>query len=593
MKKRSKKRLLVGIRGAFGPGPRKPKSKSFLVLFFKKELVFLLLATRVFAAPADLVFLHGRIHTENPARQIVQALAVQRGRIVAVGTDADVTRWVGPETRTIELAGRVMLPGLIDAHTHPAESAQEMDKCSLGDMPLTLAIIRDKVAACLRRNPGDAGGWFEVVQVDPSGVALSRAALDQMLADRPLLFSGSDGHTVWVNSVALKAAGITPATKDPPGGRIERDRAGDPTGTLRDNATYLALRHMPAPALSDEAERLDRAFDEMRAIGITAVQDAAVDAHLMSIYKLVYDHHRLRMRVRGCYHLHDLSAPAGDVIDAAAKFRAAWAIDPDYLRADCVKIFADGVIEYPTQTAALLAPYLDGAGHSTTNRGPSYFTQANLNQIVAAADRAGFTVHVHAIGDRATRSTLDAFAFARSQNGVTDNRPQIAHLELVDPADFPRFKTLGVIANLQMEWAERDDYMDAATIPYIGAARARFLYPARSLRDAGAYIVGGSDWSVSTFDPFVAMEHAITRAAGKGQKPLLPEQAINLQDMVDAYTIKAAHALKAEATIGSLEAGKRADMVILDRDIFRADPEDVHATKVVATYLDGVQVYPH
>jgi predicted amidohydrolase YtcJ len=467
-----------------------------------------------------------------------------------------------------------------------------MDKCSLGDTPLTLAIIRDKVAACLRRNPGDSGAWFEVVQVDPSGVVLSRSQLDQLLPGRPLLFSGSDGHTVWVNSAALKAAGITRTTPDPPGGRIERNGAGEPTGTLRDNATYMALRHMPAPALAQEADRLNRAFDGMRAIGITAVQDAAVDAHLMSIYKVLYDQDRLRMRVRGCYHLHDLSAPAGAVIDAAVKFRAAWAINPDYLRADCVKIFADGVIEYPTQTAALLAPYLDGAGHSTTNRGPSYFTQANLNQITAAADRAGFTVHVHAIGDRATRSTLDAFAFARAQNGVTDNRPQIAHLELVDPADFPRFKALGVMANLQMEWAERDDYMNSATIPYIGPARSRYLYPARSLRDAGAYIVGGSDWSVSTFDPFVAMEHAMTRAAGKGQAPLLPEQAITLQDMVDAYTIKAAHALKAEASIGSLETGKRADMVVLDRDIFQVDPADLHETRVVATYLDGVRVYP-
>ncbi len=566
-----------------------------MLLFFKKEVFFylvLFVAGHVAAAPADLVFLHGQIHTENPDRQVAQALAVQHNRIVAVGTDAELKRWLGPGTRTVDLAGRVMLPGLIDAHTHPAESTADMDKCSLGDKPLTLSVIRDKIAACLRQNPGDPGAWFQVVQVDPSGVVLSRRNLDQIMADRPMLFSGSDGHTVWVNSAALRASGITRATPDPPGGRIERDPAGDPTGTLRDDATYLAWRKMPAPSPAQEADRLDRAFSDMRAIGITAVQDAAVDAHLMSMYKLLYDQHRLRMRVRGCFHLHDLSAPAHTLIEEATKFRAAWAIDPEYLRADCVKIFADGVIEYPTQTASLLAPYLDGAGHSTKNRGPSYFTQSNLNQIVAGADQAGFTVHVHAIGDRATRSALDAFAFARSRNGATDNRPQIAHLELVDPADFPRFRALGVIANLQLEWAEHDDYVDSATIQYIGPARSRYLYPARSLRDAGAYIVGGSDWDVSTFDPFVAMEHAITRAAGKGQAPLLPEQAITLQDMVDAYTIKAAHAVKAEATIGSLETGKRADLVILDRDIFHLDPWDLHATKIVATYLDGVLVYP-
>ena len=191
---------------------------------------------------------------------------------------------------------------------------------------------------------------------------------------------------------------------------------------------------------------------------------------------------------------------------------------------------------------------------------------------MSAADAAGFTVHVHAIGDRAVRSTLDAFADARRRNGVHDNRDQIAHLELIDPEDFARFKELGVIANFQLLWATRESYITSATLPYLGPERSRHLYPARSLRDAGALLAAGSDWSVSSFNPFEAMEHAITRREDRGQEPLLPEQSISIQDIVDAYTINAAFALKQERTTGSLEPGKRADFIVLDRDIFAIDP---------------------
>jgi predicted amidohydrolase YtcJ len=297
------------------------------------------------------------------------------------------------------------------------------------------------------------------------------------------------------------------------------------------------------------------------------------------------------MRVRATYGLKQTDRMADAIIADAIAFRARWAIDPDFLRADAVKIFADGVIEYPSQTAALLAPYLDRAGRPTGNRGPTYFTQEQLDRIVSAADAAGFTVHVHAIGDRAVRSALDAFAAARQHNGMLDNRDQIAHLELVDPADFPRFKDLGVIANFQLLWAERDPYITRATLPYLGPERSLHLYPARSLRDAGARLVGGSDWGVSSFDPFVAMEHAITRREARGRAALLPDQSIGLQDIVDAYTINAAFALKQEHTTGSLERGKRADFIVLDRDIFAIDPFDLHDTRVLATYLNGREVY--
>jgi predicted amidohydrolase YtcJ len=542
-------------------------------------------------APADIVLLHGTIHTQDAARSVAQAIALRGNTIVAVGTDRAIAALIGPRTRTVDLRGRVVLPGIIDAHTHPAESAQDLGKCDLGDQTLAVAAIKAKVAECLSASPGDLAGWFEVVQVNPSAVTLTRKDLDSMLAGRPLILSGSDGHTLWANSAALEAAHIDTATQDPHGGRIERDPSGKPTGTLRDNATDLVLAAVPARSLDEEASRLGRALAEMRAIGITSVQDASVDEHLMQIYKRLYDRHRLDMRVRGCFHLTDLTQPAATLIDGARAFRARWAIDPDFLRADAVKIFADGVIEYPSQTAALLEPYLDGRGHPTRNRGPSYFSQDNLNRIVSTADAADLTVHVHAIGDRAVRAALDAFAYSRQHNGARDTRDQIAHLELIDPADFPRFKELGVIANFQLLWAEREDYIVKATLPYIGAERSRNLYPARSLRDAGALLVGGSDWNVSSFNAFWAMERAITRAEARGKTPLLPEQSITVKDAVDAYTINAAFALKQERITGSLEPGKRGDLIVLDRDVFAMDPYDLHKTRVLATYLDGRQVY--
>jgi predicted amidohydrolase YtcJ len=543
------------------------------------------------APPADLVLLHGKIHTEDGTRSVAQALAVRGNTIVAVGTDEAINALIGPGTRRVDLGGRVVLPGIIDAHTHPAQSAQDLGKCSLEDKALQPADIKIRVAKCLKDQPGDKARWFEVASVNPSGLTLTLADLDSMLPDRPLLFSGSDGHTAWVNSAALNLAHITADTKDPVGGHIERDAAGKPTGTLRDSAAEIAYAAKPSAGLDDEASRLDKALQMMRAIGITSVQDAAVDDGMMQVYKRLYDTHRLNMRVRGSYYLKNLHESAAVLIGRAVKFRAKWAIDPDYLRADAVKIFTDGVIEYPSQTAALLEPYLDGHGHPTKNRGPSYFTQDNLNQIVSAADAAGLTVHIHAIGDRGVRSALDAIAEARHRNGALDNRDQIAHLELVEPADFPRFKELNVIANFQLLWAMRDSYVENATIKYIGPERSRYLYPARSLRDAGAMIVGGSDWGVSSFDAFEAMEHAVTRSEAKGRPALLPEQSLTLQDMVDAYTINAAFALKQERTTGSLEAGKRGDFIVLDRDIFAIDPYDVHRTQVRATYLDGREVY--
>jgi predicted amidohydrolase YtcJ len=541
--------------------------------------------------PADLVLWHGRVHTQDAARRVVEAIAVRGNSIVMAGSDDEAKALIGPGTRTVDLEGRMMMPGIIDAHTHPAMSAQDMDKCSLEDKLVTPREVRRRVTRCLRDHRGLPAPWLEVVMVNPSGLTLSAADLDAIVGDRPLLMTGSDGHTSWLNARALQAAHITAATADPAGGRILHDANGRPTGTLRDNATLIADAAKPAADIGYQTAQLSKALDAMRATGITSVQDAAVDEPMMQLYKRLYDSHTLNMRVRGSLYLKDLHEASASVVARAAAFRTRWAVDPDFLRADAVKIFADGVIEYPSQTAALLEPYLDAKGRKTANRGPSYFDPAELDALVTAADAAGLTVHFHAIGDRAVRCALDAFAAARAANGARDNRGQIAHLELLDPGDFGRFKELGVIANFQLLWAQDDDYTRGATLRYIGPTRGKYLYPARSLRDAGAVIAAGSDWGVSSFNAFIAMEHAVTRAEKRGKPALLPEQSLLLQDIVDAYTINAAYALKQEKITGSLERGKRADLIVLDRDLFALNPFDIHETTVIATYLDGREVY--
>jgi predicted amidohydrolase YtcJ len=326
--------------------------------------------------------------------------------------------------------------------------------------------------------------------------------------------------------------------------------------------------------------------------------DAFVTPAEAAVWRKLYDTGRLPMRVRMAIYFADpqsLFRPASNDSDEAVarlvKASKDGDVDPDFLRAGVVKIFADGVMEYPAQSAAMLFPYLDADGKPTKHEGELYFDPERFARLVQKLDAEGLTVHVHAIGDRAVRASLDAFASARAANGDRDNRHQIAHLQLVDPADFARFKELGVIADFQLEWAKREPATEGPLEPYLGPERYRYVYPAGSLHAAGATIAGGSDWDISSYNPFRAFQTAVTRAGGKGQEPLNIEERIPLQTAIDAYTINAAFAMKQDATTGSLEVGKRADLVVLDRDILTIDPETIQDTKVLATYLDGRLVH--
>jgi predicted amidohydrolase YtcJ len=396
---------------------------------------------------------------------------------------------------------------------------------------------------------------------------------------------------VWVNSRGLELLGVTEATPDPPGGKIGRDASGAPTGSFADSASIFVAEKIPAPSIEEQAALTAAELKKMSAYGITSLMDAFVTPTEAKIWRRLYDGGNLGMRVRMAIYVAD---PSDDSDEAVARLVASSTdgnVDANFLRSGVVKVFADGVMEFPAQTAALLSPYLDAEGKPTEASGDLYFDPEKFANLVRKLDAADLAVHIHAIGDRAVRASLNAFAAALDANGNRDNRHQIAHLQLIDPADLPRFKQLGVIANLQLDWGKREPATEGPLEIYLGPQRYLRLYPAGSLHAAGATIAGGSDWDISPYNPFSAFQTAVTRTGGKGQVPLNIDERVPLTTAIDAYTINAAYAMKQEATTGSLEIGKRADLVILDRDVLTADPDSISDTKVLATYLDGRLIY--
>jgi predicted amidohydrolase YtcJ len=540
---------------------------------------------------ADVVLQNGKIYTADPDRSIKQSVAFSGNTIMAVGSDGDMEALIDPETKVIDLRGKLVLPGLIDTHIHPIVGAVDNAKCSLAGVKATIEALKPVIHACLANDQGDADEWFEAAQLDNYGFQATAKDLDIIEAKRPIALEGNDGHTVWVNSRGLELLGVTAETPDPRGGKIARDELGAPTGSFADSAAIFVAEKIPAPTVEEQAALTAEELIKMSAFGITSLMDAFVTPTEMKVWRLLHDSGKLPMRVRMAIYVADPNDDSDDAVERLVRASREGNIDSEFLRSGVVKVFADGVMEYPAQTAALLSPYLDGDGKPTDKAGDLYFEPERFARLVQKLDAAGLTVHIHAIGDRAVRASLDAFAAARETNGDTDNRHQIAHLQLVDTADLQRFKELGVIADMQLEWAKREPATEGPVEPYLGPDRYRYLYPAGSLHEAGAMIIGGSDWDVSSYNPFRGFQTAVTRAGGKGQKPLNIDERVPLTTVVDAYTIDAAFAMKQDTTTGSIEVGKRADLVVLDRDIFSVDPYTIGDTKVVATYLDGRLVY--
>ena len=538
---------------------------------------------------ADLVLTGGHVHTVDPGLPRAEAVAVGGERIVAVGSAADVADWIGPRTRVVDLAGRLLLPGFQDAHVHPTTGGMDLLECDVREhlgRRETLAAIAAYVAAHPEKAWIVGSGWY---MGDFENGTPRREDLDAIVADRPAILPNRDGHSSWVNSRALDLAGIDATTPDPPDGRIERDPDGTPTGTLHEGAATLVERLIPSHTDTDWDEAFIAGQAYLHRFGITAWQDAIVTPTTLAIYRRAADSGRLTARVEAAlWWERDRGGEQVDEFLAASR-----SLPPGQLRANSVKLMLDGVAE--TFTASMVDPYLDASGEPTTNRGIDFIDPGALKDYVTRLDAAGLQPHFHALGDRAVRNALDAVAAARAANGMTDTRPHLAHIQVVHPDDLPRFAELGAIANAQPLWACHDPQMDVLTMPFLGPERAAWQYPFAPLLRSGARLAMGSDWSVSTPDPLVEIEVAVNRLLRHpllhDLAPFLPAERITLEQAIHGFTMGSAYVNHLDGDSGSISVGKLADLAVVDRDLFALDAGPIGDARVLATVVGGAVVF--
>ena len=393
------------------------KAQTLVVIATLVSCLLLATARAAEDGKANIVLRNGKIYTADPARSIRQSIAFTGNTIVAVGDDKDMTPLIGSGTKVIDLGGKLVLPGLIDTHIHPIIGALNGAKCSLAGVKATIDALKPVVQDCLGKDQGGADDWFEAAQLDNYGFSATAKDVDTIEASRPVALWGNDGHTVWVNSRGLALLGVTVETPDISGGKIARDAKGAPTGYFADRASIFVDEKIPSPALEEKVALTAAELKKMSASGITALMDAFVTPAEAAVWRKLYDTGRLPMRVRTAIYVADPSDNSNEAVSRLVKASKDGDVDPDFLRSGLVKVFADGVMEYPAQTAAMLSPYLDADGKPTKHEGELYFDPQRFAGLVQKLDAAGLTVHIHAIGDRAVRASLDAFAAARAANG--------------------------------------------------------------------------------------------------------------------------------------------------------------------------------
>jgi predicted amidohydrolase YtcJ len=550
------------------------------------------------APGASVAFVNGNVWSAAPSGG-GSALAIADGRILAVGSDDEVRAMADSRTEVVDLKGRMLLPGFQDAHVHASGGGLERTKCDLSEVH-SLEDYRRVVAEYAAVHTDVdwivGGGWS--MDIFPRGVP-SREDLDAVVGERPVFLSNRDHHGAWVSTAALRAAGITRDTPDPPDGRIERDEKGEPCGTLQEGAMRLVQRIAPAPTTEDFIAGILAGQRYLHSLGITAWQEAIVGNYpgvpdCFEAYRSLDSSGKLTGRVVGAlWWERDRGEEQIDRILARREAAAGC----ERFRATSIKFMQDGICE--NFTAAMLTPYLDGKGHETHNSGKSFFEPEELRRYVTLVDGEGFQAHFHAIGDRAVREVLDAIEAARRANPSSANRHHIAHIQVIHPEDVPRFAALGAAANAQALWACSEPQMTELTIPFLGEERATHQYPFGSLVRAGAKLSCGSDWPVSTPDPLQQIHVAVNRTAPPGylygrddpSEPFLPDERLDLATVLEAFTSGSAYVNGSETESGSLEPGKRADVVVLSHDLFSLPAEELAHAAVDMTFVDGQAVY--
>ena len=538
--------------------------------------------------PPDVLFVNGPVHTMDSVDTYHTALAMTAGTITALGDAATAAR--GPRTEVIDLDGRAVLPGFIDAHIHPVVAGIESQQADLSSAT-TIGECLSIVGAYARTHPRSewiVGGGWSMELFDLGGP--TRELLDSLAEERPIYLVNRDHHGAWVNSCALRRASIDQMTPDPADGRIERDHTGTPTGMLHEGAMGLINRHIPPPTKAEKLSGLLTAQRLLHAYGITGWQDALLgDSPLMPDVTTAYldaitAGHLTAKVVGALWWDRNRGAEQIDELVQRRNHHQQQGLDTN-----TVKIMQDGIAE--NFTAAMIAPYFDCCGHPTGNRGLSFVDAHLLGDYVTVLDQLGFQVHFHALGDRAVREALDALETARNTNGPTDNRHHLAHLQVVAPEDIARFRENGATATIQPLWATHEPQMDELTIPFLGAERACRQYPFADLARSGAIIAAGSDWPVSSPNPWEAIHVAVNRSSiDASTEPFLPEQRIDLHTAINAYTSRSAHINRLDDT-GTLRVGNAADLIITNTDPYTTPTHELGHITVDMTFVNGICVH--
>lgn len=526
---------------------------------------------------ADLVVVNARVCAPSPSP--ATALAVVGERIAAVGSQAEIEKWIGPETTRIDAGGNSVTPGFNDAHAHFLSGSLSLAQVELADADSPDAIVA-RIDQFAKDHPDRewimGRGW---VYGTFAGGLPDKRLLDEILADRPAVMECYDGHTLWVNSAALRRAGITRSTVDPPGGVIVRDPVtGEPTGVLKESAQTLIEEVQPEPTREEKLSAVKVGIARAHRCGVTSVQDAGVGLAELDVFERLRAAGQLPLRMS--FALEGQAGMSSHDVDQLHALRHRF----PQLNISAVKLYVDGVVE--SHTAALLAPY---ANRST--RGLSKYSQEELNRTVAMLDRDGWQILVHAIGDGGVRMTLDAFERAQRVNPPPERgrRHRLEHIETISQQDIARFGQLGVVASMQPYHANPDSNVFQIWAANLGPERAERAWAWKSIRDAGGRLAFGSDWPVVGIDPRLGLHTALTRQTLDGQPAggFVPQQRLPLEDVLEAYTAGSAYAEFADDQKGTLAAGKLADLLIWNADLFSLPAAEVHAAEVAVTVLGG------
>ncbi len=536
------------------------------------------------ADPADTVFRNASVYTMDATRSWASAVAIRDGRIVYVGDEQDIGAYIHHTTRVINLNGRMIMPGFHDSHIHPMSGGLRLVRCSLIDVAWPDAVY-ERIRKCSTELPD--GEWLVATGLAMEafdGDGPGRRLLDELVPDRPAWIRSDSGFSTWANTQVFEAAGIDTATLKPDQGKLAPEWGSDGR-VLQDQNSLSNLIYRAIPVASPQQYRkaLQKSLQKANRYGITSIIDASIDnENMLAAYMQSENAGELSVRVVASQRANGENGPIDidELVSRSKRYRG------KRFRANAAKIFSDG--QFALHNAALLEEYSDT---------PAYYGQMNIErkqliELIVRLDAECFQIHTHSFGDRAVRNVLDALEIASDKNESRDRRHQIAHLQIIDAKDIPRFRELGVVADFQPLWAWADPDTLVLSEPILGPERSKHQVEIASVANSGATIVAGSDWPSESMNPLVAIQIAITRRPLDGSAPAwLPWQRVDLETMLAAYTINGAWLAREDKINGSIEVGKAADLIVLDQNLFDVDPMKIKDVQVLLTLLDGQPVY--